>query len=145
MPAGVLPKLSTEAALSDLQLRTLTALGDDVSKLIYLASTRDYNTGRYCHDGLARHFGRQTAEAALAAAHKDVFRSLLLSSLPCLVEQLDRYIQSTRQPFAEIVGTWEKLHPYRVIVPTETDALSMELLFSNFRLALKILQAQRSV
>ena len=60
-----------EEAVRDLQNRTLDRLDGDFAKLVYLASTRDYNTGRYAHDGLSFRFSEPVAERVLAAAHRE--------------------------------------------------------------------------
>jgi len=41
----------------DLVNRTLSRISCDLGRLIYLASTREYNTGNYHHEGLASRFG----------------------------------------------------------------------------------------
>ena len=48
-------------AVTDLTNRTLSRLPGDFSRLVYLASSRDYNTGQYYHDGLAFHFSESVA------------------------------------------------------------------------------------
>ena len=87
-----------EEALRDLQNRTLARLNGDFAKLVYLASTRDYNTGHYAHDGLSFRFSELVAERALAAAHREVFVSLALSPLRVLVGHLS----STFDPVARV-------------------------------------------
>ena len=42
----------------------------------------------------------------------------------------------------EFVAAWKGLQPYRVAVPVESDPLSAELLYSNFKVALAILEAR---
>src|ERR1700757_4293872 len=86
--------VAVEEALRDLEVRTLANLDGDFARLIYLASTRDYNSGRYEHDGLSFRFSKQVAEEALGAAHREVFVSLALTRLKDLVAQLEHYIRS---------------------------------------------------
>ena len=74
-----------EEALRDLRNRTLARLDGDFAKLVYLASTRDYNTGRYVHDGLSFRFPQPVVERAMAAAHLEVFANLVLSPLRAFV------------------------------------------------------------
>src|SRR5436190_1559634 len=63
---GPSPSL-VEDALRDLRNRTLAKLDGDLARLVYLASTRDYNTGRYAHDGLSFRFSESVAETAGAS------------------------------------------------------------------------------
>src|SRR5713226_5060664 len=109
-----------EAAREDLSNRTLARIGLEFARLIYLASTRDYNTGRYYHDGLAFRFSEAVAAQALSDAHRDVFKRLALSPLEDLVDQLQAYVHSAGAESKEVIRAWEKLEPYRVAVPIES-------------------------
>src|SRR5579862_6776604 len=86
---------TAEAAARDLEDRTLVHLHGQLNKLVYLSSTRDYNTGEYQHEGLAQRFGVQAAQQALASCHETAFQELLDASLSDLVAQLTDYIEST--------------------------------------------------
>ena len=61
-----LRSMNLEDALNDLQGHTLRGIPGEIARLVYLASTRDYNTGRYYHDGLVFRFTEevQFVEAA---------------------------------------------------------------------------------
>src|SRR5260370_14362454 len=83
-----------EPAVRDLRNRTLAKLPGDFSRLVYLASSRDYNSGQYHHDGLSFLFGENVASKALAACHREVFDLLVYASFVDLVEELDKYISS---------------------------------------------------
>jgi hypothetical protein len=126
----------------DLRHRTLAGMPRPLDRLIYIASTRDYNTGLYYHEGLASRFTQETACEALADCHAEAFRQLVLSPLEELVGQMEGYIRATRSNPTEFLAAWMKLEPYRVVVPIETDPLSAEFLFSSFRIALAILEAR---
>src|SRR5438067_1186386 len=115
-----------EQACRDLRYRTLAKLDGDFAGLVYLASTRDYNTGQYVHDGLAAHFSEPIAELALAAAHQEIFMRLALSPLRVLVNELEDYIRSGGGNVNEILTAWRNLEPYRMLVPTRCDLLIVE-------------------
>jgi len=136
-------RVEVEEAIQDIQNRTLAGISGDVGRLICLASTRDYNTGKYHHEGLASNFSEEVAGAALAACHLEVFRQLTLSSLEDLAGQLERYVLSSCAHPTEVIEAWEKLEPYRVTIPMECDPLSAEIFFSNIRIALAILRSRR--
>jgi hypothetical protein len=127
------------AAEQDLRSRTLAHMPQRLERLLYLASTRDYNTGVYRHDGLAVRFSEQAACEALADCHREAFTELLDCPLEELVKQLERYAAGTRSR-SDFIAAWRELEPYRVAVPSGTDSLSSELLFSNLKVALAILQ-----
>jgi len=129
-------------AARDLQRRTLAEIPRPLDRVIYLASTRDYNTGLYYHDGLAARFSQDVACEALATCHQEAFRELVGTSLKDLVGQLEEYVQATRTHVGDFIAAWKKLEPYRVAVPVEADPLAAEFLFSNFKIALAILEAR---
>jgi len=51
-------------------------------------------------------------------------------------------MDSTHTSPADFIAAWKKLEPYRVAVPVDTDSLTAEFLFSNFKIALAILEAR---
>jgi hypothetical protein len=133
---------NVERAAEDLRRRTLSEIPRSLDRLIYLASMRDYNTGLYYHDGLAGRFSQEAACEALADCHREAFRELLGTSLEELVAQIEAYVRATRTSPFDFITAWKKLEPYRVAVPVQTDSLSSEFLFSNFKVALAILEAR---
>jgi hypothetical protein len=55
---------------------------------------------------------------------------------------MNGYMASTHTSPNDFVAAWKKLEPYRVAVPLDTDELTADFLFSNFRIALAILEAR---
>ena len=140
---GALPKhMDVLAATDDLRRRTLVEMPQPLERLIYLASTRDYNTGLYYHHGLAARFSEEAACEALAGCHREAFEELVTASLEDLVHELEAYLQSTRVAPGDFIVAWTGLEPYRVAVPVGVDSLSSELVFSNLKVALTILEAR---
>jgi hypothetical protein len=128
----------TQGAYSDLLQRSLAKISCDLGRLIYLASTRDYNTGTYHHDGLAARFRADVASEALATAHRQTFCKLAICSLEELVAQLETYLNTSRQGSLEVLRVWQKLEPYRVAIPVDANPVAAQLFLSNIRLALAI-------
>lgn len=135
-------RVSVEEAIEDIQNHTLEGLSGSIAKLVYLASTRDYNSGRYYHDGLAFQFTEEIAQTALSVFHSRIFHELLSSSLEELCSQLEIYMKSSGIAPSDFLDLWRKLEPYRVTVPIDCDPLSARLFFSNIRVALAILQTR---
>ncbi len=127
-----------QAAYDDLLKRSLSKISCDLARLIYLASTRDYNTGSYHHDGLAARFRPEIAGKALEIAHRQIFYQLSACSLEELVEQLQTYLDCSHESAADILRIWQKLEPYRVAIPVEVNPAVARLFVSNIRLALAI-------
>jgi hypothetical protein len=136
-------KVSVEEAYDDLLRRTLSKIQGDLARLIYLASTRDYNTGKYHHDGLAARFQAEIAGQALEMAHREIFHRLAACSLRELVGEVEIYVSSSRQSREEILEVWQKLEPYRVALPVDVNVAAAQLFISNVKLALAILCRRR--
>ena len=75
-----------QQAYDDLAYRSLSRIPCELGRLIYLASTREYNTGNYYHQGLADRFGLEAAQKALEIAHRQAFYKVSAFSLEDLVE-----------------------------------------------------------
>ena len=127
-----------QAAYDDLLHRSLSKLSGDLARLVYLASTRDYNTGTYHHDGLAARFRPDAASKALEIAHRDAFHRLSAYSLEELVTELELYLNASHESPADVLRVWQKLEPYRVAIPVEVNPAVARLFLSNVRLALAI-------
>jgi len=136
--------MTVEAAISDLKRHTLARLPGDVAKLIYLAGTRDYNTGKYYHEGLARIFTEKIAEQALQECHNEVFQDLTRASMEELLQQVELYVHSGCPETGQFIEFWDKIEPYRVAIPLASDAISMQLFNSNVKIALAILRRRVS-
>ena len=130
----------TEKAIRDLENRTLANLQSDLSRVVYLSATRDYNTGEYRHEGLALQFGAAAAQRALARCHESAFRNLLDTGLSVLVDQLAAYIESTGADKERVLQSWRQLEAYRVLIPGSCDSLSGDFFVSNIKIALEILR-----
>ena len=140
--SGRVSRMDVEAAREDLNKWTLAKIRLDFARLIYLASTRDYNTGRYYHDGLAFQFSEAVAAQALSDAHQEVFMDLALSPLKDLVDQLQAYLRSVGAESDDVVRVWDRLEPYRVAIPTESDPLTTSFFLANVKIALAIVRSR---
>jgi hypothetical protein len=128
----------------DLLRRTLSKISSDLARLIFIASTRDYNTGTYHHEGLASRFSPERASEALELAHTEIFKQLAAYSLEALVEEIQIYACASRESAATIVRTWQILEPYRVAVPLRLNPTIVHVFVSNIRLALAILRHRQN-
>ena len=116
----------------------LKTLPNDLTRMIYLASLRDCNSGMYLHPELSRQRGVQAADGALRACHEQVFRRLLTTRLAEYVVQLQEYIRYTRGEILTVLKTWKSLQAYRATVPVSAIATSTELYFLNVAIALEV-------
>src|SRR5205085_5278889 len=139
-----LTRMDVEAAREDLKNRTLSHIGSRFGRLLCLASTRDYSTGTYCHDGLAFRFSEEVAARALAEAHRDEFMGQALRPLEDFVGELELYIHSVPAKREEIIRVWQKLEPYRVAIPIDSDRITAALFLANVKIALAIVAMAES-
>src|SRR6266404_1971226 len=134
--------IDVEPAITDLRSRTLSRLPGDFSRLVYLASSRDLNTGHYSHDGLAFHFSENVVSKAMAACHQEIFDRLVYAPLKELIEELRKYISSTDERPEDFLKSWKHLGSYRVTIPSECDELEAEVFLSNVKIALAMLETR---
>ncbi len=131
--------MRTHTAYDDLLRRTLANIPCDLARLVYLASTRDYNTGTYHHEGLSTLYSPEEARDALQAAHRNVFFGLADRSLEELVNEVEIYVLKSREMPMGFIHAWRELEPCRVAVPMDMDPTTVQLFLSNLRIALEVL------
>jgi len=73
-----------KSALEDLLGTTLAGVAGVVGKIQYVASLRNLAAGTYSHWGLSRSYGEQAAQQALAAAHRELFLTVLRTPISVL-------------------------------------------------------------
>lgn len=134
--------LRLEAALRYARHAILEALPNDLTRLIYLASLRDCNTGVYLHPELSRQNGLGTADQALRICHEEVFARLMATPLADYVSQLEAYIRYTNAEKTCVLGTWRSLPAYRATVPLGASSLETEFFFGSVDVALLVLDTR---
>ena len=127
-------------AYEDFSSRTLAKIPTAIERLICIASTRDYNSGVYHHDGLASRFSASATGKALQFAHIEAFHAVSAMPLRELSDEIQKYMKSSREEPAAFLNAWQKLEPYRVAIPMEVDPTIAELFVSNVKIALAILR-----
>ena len=132
--------VTVEEAYDDLARRSLSRISGDLARLFYLASTRDYNTGQYRHDGLAARFRVEIACKALELAHRQIFYRIAAYPLERLVGEVEVYVSASQQSREEILQVWQKLEPYRVALPVNVNVALAQLFVSNIKLAVAIVR-----
>src|SRR5215475_12923808 len=111
--------------------RSLNYVEGNLAKLVYLSSCRDYNSGKYRHDGLAVEFFETAVHDALAQCHRELFEQMIQSPLAEWVAELRRYFTCTDP---ESLQVWKQLKPYQIAVPLGTATLAAELFMSNLKI-----------
>jgi hypothetical protein len=122
----------------------LDDLPNDLTRMLYLASLRDCNSGRYLHAQLSQKVGVEAGDHAISVCHQHIFRSLLNTPASGCALQLEEYIRYTRADRSVVLDTWLSLQAYRSTVPMHASALYCELFCLNIELALTILKDSRT-
>jgi hypothetical protein len=122
----------------------LDGLPNDLTRMLYLASLRDCNSGRYLHHELSQRIGEEKADQVLSACHDQVFRRLLITPVSAYLLQMEEYIRYTRAERSVVLETWQSLQAYRSTVPVNVLPVYAELFCLNIELALTILNESRS-
>jgi hypothetical protein len=107
--------------------------------MLYLASLRDCNSGRYLHPELSASIGVEKADQVLGACHDRVFQRLLTTSIRQYTVQLEEYIRYTRTEKNLVLTTWQSIEAYRATVPLWAMPVYRDLFFLNIQTALMIL------
>jgi hypothetical protein len=124
----------------DFEERTLSELRGYFERLIYLASLRDYNTGRYHHYGLETRYPSETVDESLRQCHIKVFEELVSLPLKEQTEDLLSFFESLKEEKARLVDAWQRLRSYQVLPPENCHPLARALFDKNIEIMLKVLR-----
>lgn len=119
----------------------LDFLPNDLTRMLYLASLRDCNSGRYLHPTLSERLGTDMADEGLRECHVQTFRRLLVIPISEYVTQIEEYIRYTRMARTEVLQTWQSLQAYRATTPVVAVPLYRQLFCFNVEVALMVLGA----
>lgn len=128
---------SLEPALSAIENLILAHLLGDLTRIVYLSTLRDNNTGAYFHPQLSEMHGIERADRALAMYHKNLFMQLVKAPVRDYVEELRIYMRVSN---VNIVTPWRSLEPYRSTIPSGVPKFLAEVYSHNIEQALLILQ-----
>ena len=129
-----------EQVVTDFQSRTLARMEWHFSRLIYLSSLRDYNTGRYHHHGLESRYTSEAVDEGLRRCHTQVFDELVTLPLKKQTDDLVGFFTSLREERSRLVDAWERLRSYRILPPENCYPLAKELFEKNIVIILKVLR-----
>ncbi len=129
-----------ERLVLDFEDRTLTGIIGFFSQLVYLASLRDYNTGRYHHYGLETRYAEEVVDEGLRQCHVRVFEELVGLPLKEQTEDLLNFFESLKEDKTRLVEVWKRLRSYQILPPADCHPLARELFDKNIEIMLRILR-----
>jgi hypothetical protein len=135
-------RLDDEArrVMEDFQQNSLANVSGAFARLIYLASLRDHNTGRYHHYGLETRFSAEAVDEGLRRCHAEVFARHLTLPLQEQTQDLLRFFESLKDDRTRLVEAWQQLRAYQILPPQGSSPLARELFTTNVELILEILK-----
>jgi len=136
---------SRGSGAADIWHHTLGQIPSTFGRLVYLASLRDQNTGRYEHHGLAQMFGEIETDRTLRESHEQAFSVWLGFDLERQKADLDLYLSSLQADKRTIVATWIRLTPYRNLMPTAVRDPERRLYLSDLETLLDLLTNEHDV
>lgn len=104
-------------ALADLWRHTLSHIPTVFGRMVYLASVRNANSGKYEHHGLALVYGEDDADHALRRSHVKAFDEWINFTLEQQKADLDLYLSALQENKRTILATWLELRPFENLVP----------------------------
>ncbi len=147
MPDDQLPNPSAFAnpedvdrLVRDFEQHTLSELKGHFSQLVYIASLRDYNTGRYHHYGLETRYPSEAVDEGLRRCHTRIFDELIALSLQEQTEDLLDFFEPLKEDHARLVNVWKRLKSYQILPPEDCHPLARELFEKNTEVILRILR-----
>lgn len=139
-PEAVPPQEEAARIAEDLEKNTLAEKPGRFSKLVYLASLRDYNTGRYHHYGLEARYSEKAVDQALHESHIRIFEELTALPLEDQTRDLLSLFESIREERSRLIDTWQRLRSYQVLVPDNCHPLARQLYDKNIEVILRVLR-----
>ena len=122
--------MALRKASDDLREVTLAAIPGLWSKLLYFAKLRLRSGGKYAHWGFENRHGKQ-AEPAMQDAHTGIYREVLRTPLPELLEDAEE-----NKPASDVLIST----PVEAMLPPEAESAAH---FQYLRATLEVLMKRR--
>lgn len=136
------PGNTAATAIADVWRRTLSQIPTVYGRLVYLASLRSADSGRYEHHGLSLLFGAAEANQALCECHEQTFAQWLDFTLEEQKADLSLYIADLGTEKRALIENWLLLAPYRNLMPALAGSPERDLFLNDLAILLDLLKNQ---
>jgi len=126
---------STQGPAADLWRKTLSRIPNHFGRLVFVASLRDGQTGRYEHMPLADTVGREITNRTLCHSHHEIFSEWLNFTLSEQKADLDDYLTSSQSPLETL--------PYRELAPAAAHQVERQLYLTDLETLLELLRFEQ--
>jgi hypothetical protein len=133
-----------EKVMHDLWSRTLSQVPTAFGRIVYLASLRNLNSGKYEHFGLARIYSEEQSDAAIRLSHTQAVAEWLNFPLAQQKSDLEEYLDGLEGGRRQVLGAWAALMPQRGLLPADASEAEKQLFLSDLELILEMLRNELS-
>lgn len=134
--------LPKNTAPNDSRQETRPTVSSLFGQLVYLASLRDLNTGRYEHRGMANDLDEAEVDKTLRETHAAVFREWLALGLERQKADLLSYLSVLGGDRHAVLEAWLREAPYKMLTPSSAEQAECQLYLSDLRTLLELLKAE---
>ena len=131
--------------IDDFTAHWLAGIRNDLGRLVFVALLRDVSTGHYTHSALEQVHSQPSVHQALLFCHEELFERFLEAPLEAQEGQLRDWFSTLGSAPADVASRWLEVEFFRLLVPQGTPAYLRDLLFSNLRVILTLIAAERPV
>lgn len=131
--------------IEDFTTRTLAAVPSVYGRLVYTASLRELDSGRYCHEGLTTVYTEEAVQQALHHCHTQLFLRVLEMPLEEQEWDLRACLGALEGEFWEKVERWQESEFQHMLLPAGVPDYLVDLFCSNLRALLGLLAEERAI
>src|SRR6266853_2942251 len=110
--------LRNRSVVRDFAATTLAAIPSVFGRLVYIASLRDFSSGKYEHAGLAALYSAEAVQEALECCHHEIFQRILETPLAIQAGDLRECLQEMDGSFSATLSNWRRMESYRILPPS---------------------------
>ncbi|HXZ13136.1 MAG TPA: hypothetical protein VEG64_12160 [Candidatus Sulfotelmatobacter sp.] len=130
--------------IEDYASQWLADIPSDLGRLLHVSMLRNMSTGRYHHPLLEEMYSEPGVHQALLYCHEELFEKVLEASLEQQEWDLRSYFVGLDSSPAEASARWLESEFFRLFVPLGTPPYLRDLFFSNMRIVLRLIVAERA-